>query len=110
MPKKRAAETGPLEQIRLEAPPATPTPFRSPMAPSPVDTVLAAVVFIKRYGKDAPAEVEKRAQQLFLEDDVEGAAIWTHIEAAILELLAKGHPRAMKKRGRRHSAAARLGE
>ncbi len=43
----------------------------------------AANAMIKRYGEDAAAEAEFRADQLLVEGDAEGYAIWRRIMAAV---------------------------
>ena len=46
----------------------------------------AANAMIKRYGDDAATEAESRADELLVEGDAEGYAIWRRIMKAVEEL------------------------
>jgi hypothetical protein len=50
------------------------------------DLWRAAQLMIKRHGEDAPVAAAQRADELFEEGDLDGAAVWRRITAAIEDL------------------------
>lgn len=52
-----------------------------------VDAFRAAKLLVDRHGKDAPDEALRRADQLALEGNTEGCAVFRHIATACRELL-----------------------
>ena len=50
------------------------------------DLWRAAQLMIKRHGEDAPVVAAQRADELFEEGDLDGAAVWRRITAAIEDL------------------------
>jgi hypothetical protein len=50
------------------------------------DLWRAAQLMIKRHGEDAPVVAAQRADELFEEGDLDGAALWRRITAAIEDL------------------------
>ncbi len=48
----------------------------------------AAGAMIKRFGEDAATEAAKRADEMLIEGDAEGCAIWRRIVGAVKGLLA----------------------
>ena len=45
-----------------------------------------AKIFIKRHGTDAPIHAAMRADELLDQGDLDGAAVWRRIKAAIEEM------------------------
>ena len=56
------------------------------MTISDPDIWRAAQLMVKRHGVDAPIVAAKRADELFEEGDLDGAAVWKRILHAVEEL------------------------
>ena len=52
-----------------------------------IDTWRAALLLLKRHGRDAAIVAAQHADECLAGGDVEGQSIWKHIVDAILELL-----------------------
>ncbi len=52
--------------------------------------LIAARKFVKRFGKDAPAEAKRRAQEMHLFGRTEGYAAWILILEEVEALIASG--------------------
>lgn len=50
----------------------------------------AARNFVKRFGKDAPPEAKRRAQEMKIFENAEGYATWTQIYEEVQALLEEG--------------------
>jgi hypothetical protein len=48
--------------------------------------IWRAALMIKRHGEDAPIEAAQRADELFDQGDLDGAAVWRRILHAVEEL------------------------
>jgi hypothetical protein len=57
------------------------------MTISDPDIWRAAQLIVKRHGADAPIVAAQRADELFNEGDLDGAAVWRRILHAVEELL-----------------------
>lgn len=58
--------------------------------PAPIDIYRTAAVMIRRHGDDAGVEAAMRADRLLAAGDLDGAAVWRRVLAAIEELQRKG--------------------
>ena len=52
------------------------------------DVFRAAALHIKQHGEDAPIHAAMRADELLMEGDVDGAAVWKRIVKVVEALLA----------------------
>ena len=57
------------------------------MTAADIDIWRAAVLLLRRYGKDAAAVAAQRADKCLADGDVDGLAVWKRIAEAMLELL-----------------------